>query len=161
MISAADPIKWADQELELQADEQSRRFLRIFTDWFSLAQTLYDETEPTCGETDPKTGKQVEYGARRRRTLAQAVRQAMIDVEDKHGLLSMEWIGQMLLLAREHWVHGQDLMNGLTRLELRMIEQVEAVKLAMLAEAAKGVDPRTYPTTDTTLETPASPAMTG
>lgn len=127
-----DPVKWTDQEIELQADEASRAFLAFFTEWFTRAEELYAEHEEVGGERNDSVRTV------RRRTLLQAVRQALVDVEILKGALSVEWIGQMLLLAREHWIlGGDDMVHGLTRIERRVMEQMEAIKLAELQQSAK------------------------
>lgn len=111
-----DQIRWTDQEIELQADEASRAFLAFFTEWFTRAE----------GEMGHAWQNAALY-----------VRSALAETERANGHLSVEWIGQMLLLAREHWQYGEAMMRDLSNIEIRLIQQMEAIKLAELAESAK------------------------
>ncbi|ACH62146.1 hypothetical protein MYRNA_177 [Mycobacterium phage Myrna] len=121
-VKAKDATKWADQELELRQDETGQRFLEFFTEWFTLAEKLYEER----GEH----GNLV-------RSCVSSVRHALLDVESRRGYLAMEWLGQMLLLAEQNWVYGAEMERGLTVLERRMMEVMAAVKLVELQESAK------------------------
>ncbi|QZE10490.1 hypothetical protein SEA_SCOOBYDOOBYDOO_173 [Mycobacterium phage ScoobyDoobyDoo] len=112
-----DELRWADHELEMQADETSRKFHEFFKAWFGLAHTMVDGVETQWPVMD-------------------AVRSALRTTEDDLGFLSMEWIGQMLLVASQHWVHGDRMVEGMTALESRMMEQMAAIKLVELQESA-------------------------
>lgn len=118
-----DDVLWADQELELRQDETSRRFLDYLDKWFTLAERLYDE---------------VDDSGDRKRSVVKSVRLALsyLEADPEWGYLSMEWIGQMLLLAQQHWIHGEWMERGLTVLERRMLEQMTAVKMVELQESA-------------------------
>ena len=136
-VQAKDAIKWADQQLELRQDETGTRFLEFFDEWFTIAEKLYEETEPRTEKqynADGTTGwADKQY---RKRSAISAVRHALLDVEGRRGYLAMEWLGQMLLLAEQHWVYGEEMERGLTVLERRMMEVMAAVKLVELQESA-------------------------
>lgn len=112
-----DPVQWAQQEVELQADDASRQFLAFFQQWFATA----DEQIEDQGQ-EP----------------VNAMRWALADTEQQLGFLAMEWIGQMLLLASMHWEFGDAMVSGMTNLEKRMVEQMTAIKLVELQETAAG-----------------------
>lgn len=118
-----EPTRWSDQELELQADETSRKFLAFFTDWFTEAERLLDD------KVEDEDGNLL--GA------TEAVRAALASTEEKlGGFLGLEWIGQMLLLAEQHWFYGVDMMERLTIIERRSVELMAAVKMAELQASA-------------------------
>lgn len=121
-----DDVRWSDQELELQADETSRNFLKFFTEWFDAAERRLDTKFDFMACSDPI----------RQAAIASAVRDGLADTEIKLGFLSIEWIGQMVVLAWQHWIHGVDMERGLTIIERRALEQMAAVKLAELQSSA-------------------------
>ena len=122
-----DQTRWSDQELELQADETSRKFLAFFTEWFDAAEEKLKDKPNWTDLADPLRGS----------IAVVAVRHALADTEAKlEGFLGLEWIGQMLLLAEQHWVYGQELVRGLTIIERRAVELMAAVKLAELQASA-------------------------
>lgn len=107
-----DPVRWADQEMELQVDEYSRLFLNLFVKWMDLAEEGWGPILPRLRAALPILEK------------AESV------------ILSMEVVGQMLLMSVDHWVHGPDIDEGLTPLERRMMQQMAAIKEAALQESA-------------------------
>lgn len=113
-MKTKDDLRWADQELELQADETSQKFLSFFLAWMENAETHLCDG----------------------RTPIEAVRYALTCTERDLGFLSTEWIGQMLLLAFAHWIHGEDMASGMTVIEERVLAQMSAVKMVDLQEQA-------------------------
>lgn len=140
-MQTLDEAKWAEQERELRQDETGQKFLAILTAWFELAEQLYAETDPVVRQDfsgdDPVPVETLTGAQRRRRPLMHAVRQALTEVENSHGYLSMEWLGQMLLIAMQHWTHGPLMEHALTRIERRLVEQMAAVKMAELQTSAQ------------------------
>lgn len=112
--------QWSAQLVEFEADETSRRFRDFLVFWFETAEAIY-------GENNSETSVM---------GVDHCVRQAFVIAEGELGYLSMEWVGQMLLVASGHWVHGAQLVAGLTPLESRMLEQMSAVKLVELQASA-------------------------
>jgi len=130
-VKFQDDVRWAEQQRELTVDETGIKFFEILTAWFTRAEELY-------AEHDEYTTPDGIARRTRRRTLMQAVRQALADVETDKGYISMEWIGQMMLIALQHWTHGPDMEHAMTRLERRMVEQMAAIKMADLQSSAAG-----------------------
>jgi hypothetical protein len=124
-VHFTDPTRWSDQELELQADETSRKFLAFFIDWFTLAEKHMKA--PVMGSMTETIEAHSPVGS---------TRSALVATEEKLGYLAVEWIGQMLVLASQHWVHGEALVEGMTVMERRMMEQMAAVKMVDLQESA-------------------------
>jgi hypothetical protein len=124
---------WTDQELELKQDDVGQKFLEFFLRWFDIAENLYAQTETVGGDRNDSERTV------RRYSCISAVRHALLDAENHFGYASMEWLGQMLLLAQQHWVHGADMDLGLTILERRLLEQMTAVKLVELQTMAEQV----------------------
>lgn len=124
-MEVQDRVRWAAQEMELKTgDDTSRKFLEFFTAWFEEAERGHANRSDTV------------FGSGHPRPLMDSVRNAYVATELKLGYLSMEWIGQMLLIASEHWVHGPEMLKDMTVLEARMLEQMTAIKLVELQEAA-------------------------
>lgn len=120
----SDDVKWADQELELQVDDTSRKFLHFFQEWFTAAEGHLD------GAVDAPPS------AIRDKLIVKAMRKGLEDTESAYGFLAMEWIGQMLLLAYQHWKYGSAMERGLTVIERRALEVMAAVKAAELQASA-------------------------
>jgi hypothetical protein len=118
-----DPVAWAAQELEFQADETSRQFLAFFLDWFGCADGYLSSWTLNEHCTSLK--------------VADAVRNALIQTEKRQKVsLSMEWIGQMMLVASDHWKYGEELVEQLTVIERRAVQIMFDIKLATLQESA-------------------------
>lgn len=122
-MKVKDERAWAEQLSEFEADEVSKKFGEFLLTWGNEAdQILSDLVEDEDGAP---------LGP------AQALSKALEVTEQTKGFLSVEWIAQMLLVITEHWVHGEQLFEGLSFIEKRLVEQATAMKLAELQEAAK------------------------
>ena len=108
--------RWATTCGGLNASEEGRDFLAFFQAWFDAAELLTDEV------VDP----------------AEAMRKSLTATEEELGMLSTSWLGQQLCVASMHWVHGKDMVEDLTNLEMRVMEEALARKFEELnAEAEK------------------------
>jgi hypothetical protein len=56
--------------------------------------------------------------------------------EQTLGFISVEWLGQMLLVVIQHWVWGEEIWESLSPWERRLVEQATALKLVDLQEGA-------------------------
>lgn len=110
---------WAEQLVELDVDEQCRRFRDFMLDWVGAAELLTKGCDPA---PPPRA----------------ALESTLAVVEGQRGWLSVEWLSQMLLLLVQHWELGEGLWESLSVWERRMVEQVTAMKLAELQQAAEG-----------------------
>lgn len=122
-----DSVAWSNQEIELQADETSRKFLDFFILWFTQADAHIELQWPLT-EDNPILD------------VAGAMRWGLAIAEELTGYLSMEWIGQMLVLASQHWERGEDMIEQMTIVERRTMEQMAAVKLVELQRSAVDSD---------------------
>lgn len=129
-----DEQLWSQQLAEMNADEPSRLFRDFLAAWA-------DSADRVLGEVCPEDVDRLELRA--------ALASAFEATEHKLGFISVEWLGQMLLLIVQHWVYGDELWESLSVWERRMVEQATVLKLAELQQfAADGADP------DVTCDTP-------
>ena len=121
----ADDVKWSEQEMELNSTEDGRKFLLFFLDWFTAVENTLNSTPDTeLGWGDDSL------------MICREVNNALAELEIEKGHLGLEWLGQMLLLAREHWKYGDEMMDGLSAIEMRVVQIAEVLKLAELQEQA-------------------------
>lgn len=110
-----DEQDWWEQLTELDCDDDSRRFRDFLLRWVDDA-----EVRLAVGGLEPREGLASAYA----------------DAEDEMGFLSVEWLGQMLLVIIQHWAEGDALWESLSPWERRMVEQAVAVKVAELQKSA-------------------------
>lgn len=113
-----DPQAWSEQLTEFDADEMSRRFRDFLVYWVEYAEGFLSYSN---SEYSPYT----------------AMSKAFVVAEQTFGYLSMEWLGQMLLVVVQHWVEGPALWESMSVWERRLVEQATALKLTELQEYAK------------------------
>lgn len=111
-----DEQRWSEQLAEFGADEPSRRFRDFLVWWVEAAERLMAEEQQTV-----------------RDGLAASFEVA----EQTFGYLSVEWLGQMLLVIVQHWVGGAELWECLSVWERRLVEQATAIKLTELQQYAR------------------------
>lgn len=125
-----DELLWLEQVKELSGDEASVRFRDFLVFWMDTADVIGDEAA--------------------QQTPRDSLLQAFEVAEQTLGYLSMEWLGQMLLVIVQHWFDGDSLWESLSVWERRLIEQALAMKLVDLQESAKvhvdGENPQAPPT---------------
>lgn len=111
-----DEEQWNRQLSEFNADELSRKFRDFLVFWVETAEKLNDENQQT-----PRGSLLRAFGV----------------AEQALGYISVEWLGQMLLVIVQHWVYGQEIWESLSAWERRLVEQATALKLAELQEQAQ------------------------
>jgi hypothetical protein len=115
-----DEQLWSQQVSDLHADgEAGKRFLEFFELWFGAADRLFDEW--VGGPANAMT----------------VVRLGLDLAENELGYLSVDWIGQMLVVASMHWAHGAEMTDQMTSLEQRLMHEALARKIANLQVSAK------------------------
>lgn len=107
--------RWSTTCSDLNASDEGRDFLSFFQAWFDAAEALTDEG------VDP----------------AEAMRRGLETVEAQSGVLSVNWVGQMLCVSAMHWTHGKVMVEDLTNLEMRVMEEALVKKLDELNESAE------------------------
>jgi hypothetical protein len=120
-MHARDEVRWSEQTMELRQTEPGQKFLQFLEFWFSTADGLLD-----AERLDSPT----------RLTAAAAMRRALPIAEGQFGMLTMDWIGQMVCVAVQHWVHGEVLAAELTYIEHRAMEEALARKIQELQASA-------------------------
>lgn len=114
-MQVCDPAMWARQRSELQADPTGKDFLAFLETWVHQAEELLGQDE-----TDPAT----------------ALRRSLDRAESVHGRIAVQFVGQMLVVIAAHWTHGDDLISQLTPIEMRLVQDMLAIKLAELQSEA-------------------------
>lgn len=128
-MKARDDRAWAEQMSEFDADEQSQRFRDFLLFWVDTAEKIIEEEDSDQGFQELGWGDDEEI-------IHEVVSNALSVAEQTLGFLSVEWISQMLLVITQHWERGEQLLQGLTFIETRLVEQATAMKLAELQVAA-------------------------
>lgn len=124
VMKVKDSDQWSLQLQEFNTDETSQQFRDFLVFWMDAADTLYSE-----GVMTPPV----------------AVSKALEVTEQTFGFLSTDWIGQMLLVMIQHWVFGDEVWDGLTFIEKRLVEQATALKIVELQQAAAAGDSGSLP----------------
>lgn len=128
-MQVRDDIAWQEQLTEFEADDLSRKFRDFLLFWGDTADQLIADGDFESAAQGHNGNLIMGY--------AKPIRKALEVAEQTHGYLSVEWIAQMLLVLVTHWYYGEQLYEGLTFIEKRLVEQATAIKLASLQEAAK------------------------
>jgi hypothetical protein len=110
-----DEERWNAQLSEFNADELSGKFRDFLVFWVEAAEKMNDTHQQTP-----------------RGSLVRAFEVA----EQTLGFISVEWLGQMLLVVIQHWVWGEEIWESLSPWERRLVEQATALKLVDLQEGA-------------------------
>jgi hypothetical protein len=108
---------WNQQRTELLEDQVGKDFLAFVEDWVGLAEELMSRDSMIPAE---------------------ALRQTLHQADDELGRVSVHFLGQMLVVIATHWEHGQEMIKGLTPIELRLVQDMLALKFAELKLQAEG-----------------------
>lgn len=102
MIQVRDDGVWQAHRSDLLAlGDTGVAFLKFIELWVELA----DEVIAAKGWTPDE-----------------ALRQTLVTAEVTEGRVSANMMGQMLLVIANHWVHGEEMISGLTPLERRVFD---------------------------------------
>lgn len=116
-MKVRDASLWAQQQAELQSDPTGQDFLSFIETWTTRADNLCEE----------------DIGGP-----ATALRYSLEQTEKIHGRVSAHFLGQMLVVIATHWEHGEEMAESLTPIELRLVQDMLALKFAELQEQAGG-----------------------
>ena len=119
-MQVRDEAAWAAQLIEFEADDVSRKFKDFLIQWTNNLDNVIN--------VEDWYGPQFSF--------ATCVSKALKVTEQTMGFLSIEWISQMLLVMCDHWVNGQQLYDGLSHIEQRLVDQATAMKLVELQASA-------------------------
>lgn len=115
-MKVRDQPLWAQQCAELAADQTAQDFLDFIVTWVEKAEQLLDE----------------EIGSS-----ATALRHALQHADEVHGRVSVHFLGQMLVVIATHWEYGQEMVEQLNPIELRLVQDMLALKCAELQRNAE------------------------
>ena len=107
---------WSQQRAELQEDQTGRDFLDFIETWTARADELYAE----------------DIGSP-----ATAIRYSLDHADQAHGRVSAHYLGQMLVVIATHWEHGEEMADDLSPIEMRLVQDMLALKCAELQQQAQ------------------------
>ena len=116
-----DEELWSLQMEEFGADEMSRKFRDFLVFWCETAEKLLD----SLSNIDHQL------------TSTGSLKRSFEIAEQTFGYISVDWLGQMLLVVIQHWADGPEVWESLSVFERRMVEQATAIKLTELQEIAR------------------------
>lgn len=124
--------RWSQTESSLQSDEVGTKFLKFYRFWFDAAETMLDERQARADWEDDNRQPSTTVAL----TPVEAMRRALMLAEEELGFITVDWVGQMLCVASMHWEHGKLMAEGMTPIEVRVMETSLAAKIAQLQEEA-------------------------
>jgi hypothetical protein len=109
---------------EVSRSEIGEKFRTILEAWTDAAEALVETSDWGADPID-------------------AVRRTLPEIEETYGLLTAEQLGQLLVTMIAYWYHGDALAEDMSPIEIRLVQEVAASKLAEMAsevaqEAADG-----------------------
>ena len=116
-MRVTDEDLWNQQRTELSEDQTGKDFLSFVEKWVGLAENLMTEKSEAP---------------------ASALRQTLGQADQECGRVSIHFLGQMLVVIATHWEHGQEMIRSLTPIELRLVQDMLALKFAELEKKAEG-----------------------
>lgn len=120
-MQVKDEQAWTTQLMELEADDYTRKFKTFLVFWFDALDKMYAEVDDSGNPCHTKKD---------------ALSKSLAVAEQTFGFLAVEWIAQMLLVITEHWIHGEQLYEGLSLIEQRLVDTATAMKLLDLQMSA-------------------------
>ena len=113
-----DESLWHELAKDLKATEHGQEFFDFVVAWADSAEQVIRQD----GEaTNP----------------AEALRLTLSLVEDSLERKTIWILGQCLVVLCMHWEYGEKLSEGLTELEVRLVQDVTAAKIAQLEAMAE------------------------
>lgn len=120
-MKVVDEDAWVAQKAELEVDEVGRTFRRFVEAWSEDAESWLESDE----EVDP----------------AEAIRLGLASTEKSQNIrLSSHFMGQMLVCIAIHWVHGKEMLDAMSAIENRLVQDMLALKIASLETEAAVIE---------------------
>ena len=116
-MKVRDEALWQQQRAELQEDQIGKDFLSFIETWVELADTLIKENTSIAPIS--------------------ALRTTLCDADKEHGRVTSMFLGQMLVVIATHWEHGERAIEELTSIELRLVQDMLALKFSELEKQAE------------------------
>lgn len=126
-MKVRDEEAWQERCAELSVDRTGRIFRAFLEYWAEKAENLM--WEGTGGQRDPVPWMNP----------ADALNMGLCLAEEHFGRCGAHFLGQMIAVLAEHWEHGEELMQGLTPFERRVVEDLTLLKIAQEQEKATAV----------------------
>jgi len=134
-MEVRDLATWQQRCADLSNDEISKSFLRFVETWANEAERYLawneEERSRIAGGVD-----QIEVV-----NPAEALRRTLTRTEEELYRADAIFMGQMLAVLAMHWKHGLAMMDDLTPVERRLVEDVTLLKIRheqVKAEQASG-----------------------
>lgn len=115
-MKVVDESLWQELVGELKADSLGEIFYDFVVDWCDRAEALLEQGWDTPLD---------------------ALRISLATVEDSSERKTIWFVGQCLVVICMHWFHGPMMAQDLNELEVRLIEDVTAAKIAQLQAQAE------------------------
>lgn len=115
-----DDARWSLQEREFLKTEPGKQLHEYMTKLLSGAEAKLR----SLGEEEGKS-------------VAQAFREALVDVEEEFGNASLHALGRIIIISCWHWKHGDDLFDGFTLLEKKLFSAAAVAHIEEMQEGAK------------------------
>jgi hypothetical protein len=120
---------WQASRAEMLAHgDAGVEMLQFVTEWAETAEHVMDKESEFAQDDGSWSGTDP----------ADALRKALVAVEamGKWGLVNVSAISQGIILLLANWIHGEQIMGGLTIFEQRMVTDMISLKQMELAQAA-------------------------
>lgn len=114
-MKVEDESLWQQQVAALVKSDRGKDFLAFVEMWADLAEHAVG----LGGEP------------------ANAMGLSLAAVEEKFGQKAIGEIGHMLVVVLGHWQYREELSNGLTEIEKRLVQDIVSVNIALMQEAAQ------------------------
>ena len=109
---------WQQLVAELKESDYGQAFYDFLLAWVDRAEQIVAQDS----DTDP----------------AEALRLTLNAAEETLERKNIWILGQCLVVVCMHWIHGEKAVQGFSELELRLVEDITAAKIAQLQAMAEG-----------------------
>jgi len=127
-MRVVDESMWQAQCAELEVNEIGQRFRQFLEAWVDEAEVMVTGANRRIVTA--------EYEDIPLPSPAEAIRAALAPTEEKLGRVDTLLIGQMLVVIAANWAHGEAMVNGLSPVEMRVLQDALALKIRELAAHA-------------------------
>ena len=130
-----DEATWQERRASLSADETSRAFLLFLETWANDAERYLDWNENERAQIHGGVDQIPVIGP------AEALRWVLARTEEERARVRVHFLGQMMAVLAMHWTYGKAMMEGLTPIERRLVEDMTILKIQHEQDKAEQVGP--------------------
>lgn len=116
-MQVRDDSLWQQLVKELKESDHGQAFYDFLLAWVDRAEQIMAQDN----NTDP----------------AEALRLTLVAAEESLERKNIWILGQCLVVICMHWMHGEKTAQNLTEIELRLVEDITAAKIAQLQAMAE------------------------